>query len=45
MLRTLQVRDLACWNDAPERSRDDVLRLIDAAAHRVAVGVPATAAT
>ena len=36
VLRTLQVRDLAYWNDAPERSRDDVLRLIDVAAARVA---------
>jgi hypothetical protein len=36
VLRTLQVRDLACWNDAPARSRDDVLRLIDLAADRAA---------
>jgi hypothetical protein len=34
LLRTLQVRDLACWNDAPGRTREDVLRLIDVAAHR-----------
>ena len=43
VLRTLQVRDLACWNDAPGRTRDDVLRLIDVTAQRVGAGVPASA--
>jgi hypothetical protein len=33
-LRTLQVQDLTRWNDAPERSLDDVLALVDAAIDR-----------
>ena len=34
-VRRVQVRDLTRWNDEPQRSREDVLRLVDLAVTRV----------
>jgi len=35
VVRNLRARDLARWNDAPERTADDVLALLDRATRRV----------
>jgi hypothetical protein len=35
-VRAARVRDLTRWNDRPERTRDDVLRLLDGAMAQVA---------
>jgi hypothetical protein len=39
-VRRVQVRDLTRWNDEPQRSRDDVLRLVDLAVARVLAAQP-----
>lgn len=36
-MRTLQVLDLTHWNDAPRRTRDDVVDLLTAAQGTVAL--------
>ena len=45
IVRNLRARDLARWNDAPERTVDDVLGLVDRAAWRVWAQQRATADT
>jgi len=45
IVRNLRARDLARWNDAPERTVDDVLGLVDRATWRVWAQQRATADT
>nr|WP_296064590.1 hypothetical protein [uncultured Actinoplanes sp.] len=40
LVRAARVRDLTTWNDREHRTRDDVLRLLDRAAARVAAPRP-----
>jgi hypothetical protein len=40
LVRAARVRDLTTWNDREHRTRDDVLRLLDRAAFRVAEPQP-----